>query len=176
MAFNLVLALAAVPAARGCVRGNPAVATASDLTVFAAATAGWALAPSLGVLIAARAVQAVGGALVIMGGLELLVAASGDEGVGARRWAAAGVAGAALGAGGRRTVDVGVLVAVDLRRADPGRVRCAARGSRGAGSRGAAPGRTRHDAGPPACAGQPGAGAGLGGPHGGAVPAGAVAG
>jgi MFS family permease len=51
----------------------------------------------LGVLIAARATQAVGGALVIVGGLELLVAATGAEGAGVRRWAAAGVAGAALG-------------------------------------------------------------------------------
>ena len=56
-----------------------------------------AVAPSLGVLIAARAAQAVGGALVIVGGLELLVEATGSERAGARRWAAAGVAGAALG-------------------------------------------------------------------------------
>src|SRR6478752_332233 len=97
IAFNLVLALAAVPAARVCVRGNPVVATAGGLAEFAAATAACALAPSLSVLIAARAVQAVGGALLIMGGLELLVAATGVEVVAARRWAAAGVAGAALG-------------------------------------------------------------------------------
>ncbi len=96
-AFNLVLALVAVPAARVCVRGDPAVATAAGLVVFAAATVACAVAPSLGVLIAARAAQAVGGALVIVGSLELLVEASGAESVGARRWAAAGVAGAALG-------------------------------------------------------------------------------
>jgi predicted MFS family arabinose efflux permease len=97
ISFNLVLALVAVPAARVCVRGNPAVATMGGLVGFAAATAVCALAPSLAVLIAARAIQALGGALVIVGGLELLVAASGDERAGARRWAAAGVAGAALG-------------------------------------------------------------------------------
>ena len=97
IAFNLVLALVAVPAARVCVRGDPAVATAGGLIVFAAATAVCAVAPSLGVLIAARAAQAVGGALVIVGGLELLVEATGAERAGARRWAAAGVAGAALG-------------------------------------------------------------------------------
>src|SRR4051794_16054910 len=97
IAFNLVLALVSVPAARLCVRGDPAVATAAGLVVFAAATTVCAVAPSLGTLIAGRGVQAVGGALVIVGGLELLVQATGDERVGVRRWAAAGVAGAALG-------------------------------------------------------------------------------
>src|SRR4051794_39190821 len=97
IAFNLVLALLAVPAARLCVRGDPAVATAGGLVGFAAATSVCTLAPSLGVLIAARATQAAGGALVIVGSLELLVEATKDERAGARRWAAAGVAGAALG-------------------------------------------------------------------------------
>jgi MFS family permease len=79
------------------VRGDPAAATAGGLVVFAAATAVCALAPSLEVLIAARAAQAIGGALVIVGGLELLVEATGAERAGVRAWAAAGVAGAALG-------------------------------------------------------------------------------
>jgi MFS family permease len=105
IAFNLVLALVAVPAARLCVRGDPAAATVGGLIAFAAATTGCAVAPSLGVLIAARATQAAGGALVIVGSLELLVEATGTERAGARRWAAAGVAGAALGpvAGGLLT-------------------------------------------------------------------------
>ena len=97
IAFNLVLALAAVPAARLCVRGDPAAATAAGVVVFTAATAACAVAPSLAVLVAARAVQAAGGALVVVGSLELLVAAGGSERAGAARWAAAGVAGAALG-------------------------------------------------------------------------------
>jgi predicted MFS family arabinose efflux permease len=97
IAFNLVLALTAVPAARVCVRGDPAVATAGGVIAFAAATTVCAVAPSLGVLIAARAVQAAGGAVVIVGSLELLVEATGSERAGARRWARAGVAGAALG-------------------------------------------------------------------------------
>lgn len=96
-AFNLVLALAAVPAARLCVRADPATAGATGLVVFAVACAGCALAPSLKVLIAARVVQALGGALVIVACLELLVAATGSERAGAKRWAAAGVAGAAVG-------------------------------------------------------------------------------
>jgi hypothetical protein len=97
IAFNLVLALAAVPAARVCMRGDPAAATAGGTIAFAAATTGCAVAPSLGVLIAARAAQAAGGAVVIVGSLELLVSLTGAELAGVRRWAAAGVAGAALG-------------------------------------------------------------------------------
>ena len=105
IAFNLVLALVAVPAARVCVRGDPAAATTAGLIGVAIATTVCAVAPSLGTLIAARAIQAAGGALVIVGSLELLVEATGAERAGARRWAAAGVAGAALGpvAGGLLT-------------------------------------------------------------------------
>ncbi len=95
-AFNLVLALAAVPAARICVRADSAVAGAIGVVAFAAASAVCALAPSLEVLIGARVAQAIGGAFVIVACLEPL---------GARRWAAAGVTGAALGpvAGGLLT-------------------------------------------------------------------------
>lgn len=105
ISFNLVLALAAVPAARLWVRRDPVTAMAAGLLVFAASTTLCAVAPSLGVLIAARALQAAGGAVVIVGSLELLVTATGGERSGARRWAAAGVAGAALGpvAGGLLT-------------------------------------------------------------------------
>jgi predicted MFS family arabinose efflux permease len=95
--FNLVLALVAVPAARVCVRRDPAAVSAGALVGFATATTVCALAPSLGVLIAARAAQAAGGALVVVASLELLVQATGGERVGARWWSAAGVAGAALG-------------------------------------------------------------------------------
>jgi len=104
ISFNLVLALAAVPAARLCERRDPVAAQATGLIVFAAATTLCAFAQSLGVLIAARALQAAGGAVVIVGSLEFLVGARGER-VGARRWAWAGVAGAALGpvAGGLLT-------------------------------------------------------------------------
>lgn len=97
IAFNLALALVAVPAARLCVRGDPATATVAGVIAFGAATTLCAMAPSLGVLIAARAAQAIGGALLIVGSLELLVALTGAERDGVRRWAAAGVAGAAFG-------------------------------------------------------------------------------
>ncbi len=105
ISFNLVLALVAVPAARVCVRGDPGTASAFGVGGFVVATIVCAAAPSLGVLIAGRAVQAAGGAVVVVGGLELLVRATGTERAGVRRWAAAGVAGAALGpvAGGLLT-------------------------------------------------------------------------
>lgn len=106
IAYNLVLALAAVPAARAIVRPARApLAGALGLVVFAGASAGCALAPSLTVLVAARCAQALGGALVITACLELLVLATGDERRGAARWAQAGVAGAAVGpvAGGLLT-------------------------------------------------------------------------
>lgn len=57
IAFNLVLAVVAVPAARVCMRGNPALATMVGLVGFAIATTACAVAPSLGVLVAARAIE-----------------------------------------------------------------------------------------------------------------------
>src|SRR5690348_7775008 len=55
IAFNLVLALVAVPAARVCVRGEPGTPTILGLIGFAVATTVCAASPSLGVLIAGRA-------------------------------------------------------------------------------------------------------------------------
>ena len=95
--FNLVLALAAVPAARICRHGGAGCAGAAGMVVFTTACAGCALAGSLEVLIASRAVQAIGGALVIASCLELLVAATHDERRGAARWAGAGVVGSSIG-------------------------------------------------------------------------------
>ena len=107
--FNLVLALAAVPAAKLCTRGAAGYAGAAGLVVFAAASAGCALAGSLETLIVSRVAQAIGGAFVIASCLELLVAASRDERRGAARWAAAGVVGYAIGpvAGGLLTSAIG---------------------------------------------------------------------
>lgn len=107
--FNLVLALAAVPAARTCTRGAAGYAGAAGLVVFAGASAACALAGTLEILIVARVAQAIGGAFVIASCLELLVAASRDERRGAARWAAAGVAGYAVGPviGGVMTAVIG---------------------------------------------------------------------
>ncbi len=103
IAFNLVLAVAAVPAA-AVLRRETAVPCAVGIAVFAAASAGCALAPTMGVLIAARVVQALGGALALVGCLELLVAAT-DERRGVVLWTSAGVLGTAAGpvAGGLLT-------------------------------------------------------------------------
>ena len=96
IAFNLVLALVVVPAAWVCVRRDPAPLCAAGTAVFAAASATCALAGSMHVLIAARCVQALGGAFALVGCLELLVAAT-DERRGVARWIAAGVIGTAAG-------------------------------------------------------------------------------
>lgn len=65
--------------------------------LFAAASSACALAPSLAFLIGARAVQGVGGAAAVCAALELLPEIAGGERRAVRVWAAAGVAGAALG-------------------------------------------------------------------------------
>jgi MFS family permease len=96
IAFNLVLAAAAVPAARLLGRCRPGAATAVGMAVFAGASVACAAASGLGVLIAARCVQAAGGALALVGCLELLVAVT-DPGRGVRLWTVCGVVGTAAG-------------------------------------------------------------------------------
>jgi MFS family permease len=95
ISFNLALALAALPGAR-LVRGRPAAAFAAALVLFALACAACAVAPSLGVLIAARAAQGLFGAVAVAAALELLVLAAGRRRA-LSAWAAAGVLGAAVG-------------------------------------------------------------------------------
>jgi MFS family permease len=104
ISFNLVVAVVVVPAGWLCARRNPAPLCAAAIAVFAASSAVCALAGSMGVLIAARSVQGVGGAFVLVGCLELLVAAT-DERRGVAYWITAGVIGAATGpvAGGLLT-------------------------------------------------------------------------
>ena len=69
--YNLVLAVAAVPAAYAA-RRRPVPAFAIGTLVFAAASLACGLAPSFGVLVGARCVQAVGGALLVCAALDLL--------------------------------------------------------------------------------------------------------
>jgi MFS family permease len=95
--FNLVLAASAVPAAHAASRVGPATLTAAGLGLFAVASLGCGLAPSIGVLIAARCLQAVGGAAAVCAALELMPAVYGSERAAARAWATAGAAGAAIG-------------------------------------------------------------------------------
>jgi MFS family permease len=104
ISFNLVLGLAAVPAAAGYVRADPRIFTAVGIALFAGASAWCAVAGSIDALIAARCLQAVGGALALVGCLELLVAEWGAR-RGVAAWVTAGVVGTATGpvAGGLLT-------------------------------------------------------------------------
>ncbi|HEX2096046.1 MAG TPA: MFS transporter [Solirubrobacterales bacterium] len=105
VSFNLVLALAAVPIAQVGRRVGPGRTAAVGLAVFAGAGVACGVATELGTLIAARCVQALGGAAAVTAVLELLPATVGSERRAATVWAAAGATGAALGpaAGGLLT-------------------------------------------------------------------------
>jgi MFS family permease len=97
VSFNLVMALAAVPAAHLARRLGPGRAAAIGLAVFAGASLACALSEHLSTLIAARCVQALGGAAAVTAVLELLPATVGSERRAATIWATAGATGAALG-------------------------------------------------------------------------------
>jgi MFS family permease len=105
VAFNLVLAAAAVPAAFLARRMGPARVTSAGLAVFAAGGLLCGVSASLAPLIAARCLQALGGAAAVTGALELLPSTVGSERRAATAWASAGAIGAALGpaAGGLLT-------------------------------------------------------------------------
>ncbi len=97
VSFNLVMALAAVPAAHIARRVGPGRAAAIGLAVFAGACLACAASSELSTLIAARCVQALGGALAVTAVLELLPASVGSERRAVSIWAIAGATGAALG-------------------------------------------------------------------------------
>jgi MFS family permease len=99
ISFNLVLAAVAVPAAMATRALGSARLTGVGLVLFAAASLACGLADDIGLLIAARCLQAVGGAAAVCGALELLPASVGSERGAAERWAIAGAIGAALGPG-----------------------------------------------------------------------------
>lgn len=97
VSFNLVIALAAVPAAHLARRIGPGRAAAIGLAVFAGAGLACGLATELSTLVAARCVQALGGAVAVTAVLELLPATVGSERRAVAIWATAGATGAALG-------------------------------------------------------------------------------
>jgi MFS family permease len=97
ISFNLVMALAAVPAALLARRVGPGRAAAVGLAVFAGAGLACGVSDNLSTLILARCVQALGGALAVTASLELLPATVGSERRAAVVWASAGATGAALG-------------------------------------------------------------------------------
>jgi MFS family permease len=96
--FNLVLALVAVPAAL-LARRRPRRAFFAGAVVFAAASLACGLATSFELLVAARCVQAVGAAFVVVSALDLLAETTGSSARAARVWVTAGILGAAFGPG-----------------------------------------------------------------------------
>ena len=96
ISFNLALAVAAVGGARLARAGRARGAFAAGSVAFALASLACAAAPSLAVLVAARAAQGVVGAVVVAAALELLLGSS-QRRRAVALWAAAGVLGAALG-------------------------------------------------------------------------------
>jgi MFS family permease len=97
VSFNLVMALAAVPAAVLARRVGPGRSAAVGLAIFAGAGLACGVADQLSTLILARCIQAVGGALAVTAALELLPASVGSEQRATAIWASAGATGAALG-------------------------------------------------------------------------------
>jgi MFS family permease len=104
IAFNLVLGVVAVPTAVVLGGAQPRILSAVGIAVFAGSSAWCAWAGSIEVLVAARCLQALGGALALVGCLELLVAEYGER-RGVATWITAGVVGTAMGpvAGGLLT-------------------------------------------------------------------------
>ncbi len=96
ISFNLVLGLVAVPMALLYTRARPQIFSAVGIAVFAGSSAWCASAASIEVLLAARCLQALGGAAALIGCLELLVAEYGAR-RGVAAWVTAGVVGTASG-------------------------------------------------------------------------------
>jgi len=96
-AFNLALALAAVPAAVAARRLGAVRVEAAGLVVFAASSAAAGLAGDLETVIAARCVQAVSGAAVVCAALELLPVVARAPERGTRLWIGAAAVGSAVG-------------------------------------------------------------------------------
>jgi MFS family permease len=96
-AFNLVVALAAVPAALVARRLDAVRVEAVGLVVFAVASAAAGLAGDLGTVIAARCVQAASGAAVVCAALELLPVVARSPEHGTRLWIGAAAVGSAVG-------------------------------------------------------------------------------
>ncbi len=98
-AYTIVFAAALVPAGRWADRAGRKRAFLAGLAVFTASSALCAVAPSLEFLVAARVLQAFGGALMLPTSLGLLLPAFGPARKGAAigLWSAVGGAAAAFG-------------------------------------------------------------------------------
>ncbi|MGI8331400.1 MFS transporter [Actinomadura scrupuli] len=98
-AYAIAFAAFMMPAGRWADRSGRKLAFLSGLALFTVASAGCAAAPSLGLLVAARVLQALGGALMLPSSLGLLLPLFPSERRGAAigLWSAMGGAAAAAG-------------------------------------------------------------------------------
>jgi predicted MFS family arabinose efflux permease len=78
-------------------RASAAVLTSAGAAVFCAASVAAGAAPSVGLLVAARTLQGIGGAALVTGSFIVLSALIGDRVRAVRWWAAAGAVGAVVG-------------------------------------------------------------------------------
>jgi MFS family permease len=96
-AYNLAVAVVALALAAPLRRFGAAPLARAGLAIFVAASAVCAVSGSLAPLVAARAVQGAGAALLLAGALPLLGAELGSPARGARAWGTAALVGAAVG-------------------------------------------------------------------------------
>ena len=95
--YNVAVALVAFAALPLIRRVSAAVLCRTGLAIFLGASVGCALANGLESLVLLRALQGIGGALLLVGSLPLLAGLGGELRAGAVRWTTAGALGAALG-------------------------------------------------------------------------------
>ena len=115
--YALVLAAAILPAERLVRRYGPSATGAAGLLVFAAASLGCAVAPSLTPLLVFRGVQAAGGAAGLLAAFDILDA--GASAHGRRLWLGAALAGTAAGPAIGGALTQALRLARDLRRPGP---------------------------------------------------------
>ena len=96
-AYNAAVAVTALALIVLVHRFHGGIVLAVGLVVFLAASIACALAGSLSFLVAVRAVQGVGAALLLAGSLPVLASLTGSAARGAAMWTIAGTFGAALG-------------------------------------------------------------------------------
>jgi MFS family permease len=95
--YTVVLAVALLPAERVARRVGPARTAGAGLLIFAAASLACGLAGSLGFLLTARAVQALGGSGALIGVFAFLVPAGDDRARARRLWLGVAVLSTAVG-------------------------------------------------------------------------------
>jgi MFS family permease len=96
-AYNLVVAVVALALVPVVGRARPAVLVGAGLVVFAIASLACGLVDDLTLLVALRAVQGLGGALLLAASLPVMAALTGSVAAGRAWWGLAGTLGAVLG-------------------------------------------------------------------------------